>query len=275
VRAIYNTALKEYDLRANPTVAVHWNKEERRQEPIAWTDLPAWRTAIGELSAVRRDYQLVVLLTGLRQMDAATIRWKHVDFEARTLHRPNPRAGTLRDPKPIEALQVARDPFGREILRVHVRHHGSGDERRADGRCMCRRSAGLQRAHRDKYGRQRWSLCKTTFNIVVERTAKFARERGSPLRVYVEKSDRETDKRLRGYYDELRAAGHKTKDKTSPPMQVADLCLWPLCIGGYDAANKADAALKAAGTLIDCKIPLDEVAARGIKYSCWELQTPA
>ena len=31
VRAVYNTALKEHDLPVNPTVAVHWNKEERRQ----------------------------------------------------------------------------------------------------------------------------------------------------------------------------------------------------------------------------------------------------
>lgn len=72
---------------------MHWNKEERRQEAIPWADLPAWRTAIGKLSAVRRDYQLVVLLTGLRRMDAATIRWEHVDFAARTLHRPNPKGG--------------------------------------------------------------------------------------------------------------------------------------------------------------------------------------
>jgi integrase len=93
VRAVYNTALKEYDLPANPTVAVHWNKEERRQEPIAWADLPAWQAAIGKLSDVRRDYQLVVLLTGLRRMDAATIRWEHVDLAARTLQRPNPKGG--------------------------------------------------------------------------------------------------------------------------------------------------------------------------------------
>jgi integrase len=93
VRAVYNTALKEHDLPVNPTVAVHWNKEERRQEPIPWADLPAWRSAIDELSDVRRDYQLVVLLTGLRRMDAATIRWEHVDFKARTLHRPTPKGG--------------------------------------------------------------------------------------------------------------------------------------------------------------------------------------
>ena len=93
VRAVYNTALMEHDLPANPTIAVHWNKEERRQEPIAWANLPAWRAAIDKLSAVRRDYQLVVLLTGIRRNDAATIRWEHVDFEARTLHRPNPKGG--------------------------------------------------------------------------------------------------------------------------------------------------------------------------------------
>jgi hypothetical protein len=52
--------------------------------------------ASDELSPVRRDYQLVVLLTGLRRMDAATIRWEHVDFAARTLHRPSPKGGADR-----------------------------------------------------------------------------------------------------------------------------------------------------------------------------------
>jgi integrase len=55
--------------------------------------LPAWRAAIDELSAVRRDYQLLVLLTGLRRMDAATIRHEHVNVDARTLRRPNPKGG--------------------------------------------------------------------------------------------------------------------------------------------------------------------------------------
>ncbi|HWO18605.1 MAG TPA: site-specific integrase, partial [Kofleriaceae bacterium] len=45
---------------------------------------------------MRRDYQLVVLLSGLRRMDAATIRWEHVDFAARTLRRPNPKGGADR-----------------------------------------------------------------------------------------------------------------------------------------------------------------------------------
>ena len=84
VRAIYNTALKEHDLPVNPTVAVHWNKERRRQEPIPWAKLPDWHAAVLAIeSDVRRDYQLFTLLTGLRKMDAATVRWDHVGWHRR------------------------------------------------------------------------------------------------------------------------------------------------------------------------------------------------
>jgi integrase len=93
LRAIWNTALKESDLPANPTIAVHWNKEERRQEPIPWPKLPAWRAELDALTEIRRDYNLVVLLTGIRRVDAATIRREHVELKERTLHRPSPKGG--------------------------------------------------------------------------------------------------------------------------------------------------------------------------------------
>lgn len=110
VRALWNTALKEHDLPANPTIAVHWNKEERRQEPIAWAKLPAWKLAVDALeSGLRRDYHLLVLLTGLRRMDAATIRWEHVDWKARTLRRPNPKGGKDR------AFDI---PLSRECIKI-------------------------------------------------------------------------------------------------------------------------------------------------------------
>jgi hypothetical protein len=156
---------------------------------------------------------------------------------------------------------------------------------------------GYNHRYREKYGRARWLLCKTAFTVVVERSAKFARDSGCRLRVYVEKSDRRTDRTLRGYYDELRAVGHpfdatsaakyipltaaelretlyefKTKDKSSPLMQLADLLLWPMCIGGYDRDNRAYAALRTAGTLIDCKLAPQDLTRKGIKYSCWDLE---
>jgi integrase len=96
LRALWNTALKECDLPGEPDVAVHWNQEERRQEPIPWERLPAWRVELDKLGEVRRDYNLVVLFTGLRRMDAATIRREHVNLKERTLLRPNPKGGKKR-----------------------------------------------------------------------------------------------------------------------------------------------------------------------------------
>lgn len=96
-RAAYNTALKEHELPVCPTIGVHWNKEKRRQEPIPWEKLPGWLEAVNAIrSEVRRDYQLFTLLTGLRKMDAATVRWDHVNWKERTLHRPNPKGGEER-----------------------------------------------------------------------------------------------------------------------------------------------------------------------------------
>jgi site-specific recombinase XerD len=109
VRAVWNTALKEHDLPANPTIAVHWNKEQRRQEPIPWAKLPSWHATvmsleplivdgkrIGMRPGVRGDYQMFVLLTGLRRMDAATVRWEQLDLDRGLLHRPNPKGGKKR-----------------------------------------------------------------------------------------------------------------------------------------------------------------------------------
>lgn len=53
-------------------------------------------------------------------------------------------------------------------------------------------------------------------------------------------------------------------------MTIADLYLWPTCIGGYHPGNKSYAALKAAGKLMDCNVPKENVDALGIKYRCFE-----
>lgn len=109
IRAAWSTAEKEHELPRCPTIAVHWNKEQRRQAPVAWTKLPAWLETVTNLEpiivdgkrvgmrpGIRGDYQLFLLLTGLRKMDAATIRWDHVDLDAAALHRPNPKGGRQR-----------------------------------------------------------------------------------------------------------------------------------------------------------------------------------
>ena len=159
---------------------------------------------------------------------------------------------------------------------------------------------GYNERYREKYPEpQHWLLCKTAFNIVVERAVKWANVHGCKLRVYVEQADKVTDKIMRGYYDDLRTVGppfdpnnsqkydpaalevlrstlydFKQKNKSSQLMQIADLVLWPMCIGGYDGANHAYAALRNAGVLIDCKLDAVTVAMRGIKYSCFDKVAP-
>jgi len=155
---------------------------------------------------------------------------------------------------------------------------------------------GYNARYLPRYGRQRWLLCKTAFSVVVERAAKFALRHGCKLKVFVERSDRKTDRRVAQYYEDLRASGmpfdtrtsdryapldaatlagtlyeFRTKKKTSPIMQLADLYLWPICMGGYDAANRTFVRLRQDRRLIDNVLDPGDLTALGIKYSCWEL----
>jgi hypothetical protein len=153
---------------------------------------------------------------------------------------------------------------------------------------------GYNKRYLDQYGPRRWSLCRTAFKIAVERGAKFALSEGARLRVYVERSDKQTEKRLRDYYDSLRqdgtpfnpdnAAKYKplsaddlkhtlmefaVKTKKSTVMQLADLALWPVCDGKYHPDNLAFAALSKSGQLLDARCT-EENGVLGIKYSCFD-----
>jgi hypothetical protein len=113
--------------------------------------------------------------------------------------------------------------------------------------------------------------------------------------VFVEKSDKIVDGWTRGYYEHMRESGmpfdaanmgkyapltraelketlyeFRIKRKSSPVMQLADLYLWPMSIGGYDKSSRTYARLFADKKLIDCLMAPDVIPRLGIKYSCWE-----
>jgi Protein of unknown function (DUF3800) len=158
---------------------------------------------------------------------------------------------------------------------------------------------GYNQRYREIYGRQRWLLCKTAFSVTVERSAKYARGIGYRLKVFVERGDKDTDRQIEGYYDELRARGmpfshdtsgkyaplsaaqlsetlyeFRTKQKTSPLVQLSDLYLWPMCMGGYDKGNRPYARLMNDRKLIDSILDDADVPHLGFKYSCFDLVTP-
>jgi integrase len=110
-RAVWNSATRRYEgLPTCPTASVEWNPEERKRSPIAWAVMPDFWRAIGELkNPVRADLVRVLALTGLRSQDCRSIRWSEVNFDDRTLFRPNPKGG------PTRAFRV---PICAEVVRI-------------------------------------------------------------------------------------------------------------------------------------------------------------
>lgn len=154
---------------------------------------------------------------------------------------------------------------------------------------------GYNARYAEKYTENRWMLCKTAFSVVVERAAKFAISKDHRLRVLPERCNKQEDTALSAYYTELRTDGLPfdpknsgkyaplTKDqfaatlydlrfkaKSSPMAQLADLYLWPVCIGGYHRGNRPYRRLLDDGKLIECLLDPADHPNLGSKYSCFE-----
>ena len=154
---------------------------------------------------------------------------------------------------------------------------------------------GYNDKYHKKYGRDTWSLCRTAFGIVVERACKYVLTKNSKLRVLPERATPTDDIFLEDYYNGLKNDGHpfdssnslkyeplsagqfhktlyefKLKFKSSPMAQLADLYLWPMCMGGYHKSNRPYSRLMKDGKLIDCYLSEEQLAINGIKYSCFE-----
>jgi hypothetical protein len=155
---------------------------------------------------------------------------------------------------------------------------------------------GYSARYRAKHGRQTWMLCKTAFSVVCERAAKYARDNGRKLRVYVEEGDKSADDKIREYYAALRTTGmpfatdtsakyaplnadllRETiydldfKSKSSPMVQLADLYAYPIARGGYEPEYFPYAQLRTRKKLLDDIVDSKAVDHLGIKYSCFEL----
>lgn len=99
LRAVYNHAQKSNrDLpAANPTLAVDWNPEKRRNTGMGASDLPGWLEELWSLpNLLRREFHILTLLSGSRPTALKSIRIEHIDFKARLLHIPKPKGGEER-----------------------------------------------------------------------------------------------------------------------------------------------------------------------------------
>lgn len=100
LRALFNFAEGEYETKEGESLfpdnpvrrlsnARSWYKVPRRTSVIKSYDLKAWYEAVLGLSdeglELVRDYLLLILFTGLRRTEAASLPWSQVDFDERSL----------------------------------------------------------------------------------------------------------------------------------------------------------------------------------------------
>jgi integrase len=115
LRAVYNHARRSARMLPadNPTMAVDWNEEKRRDTAMGSFDLPAWMDEAGRLRhLIRREFHLFTLLSGSRPGALKRAELKHFDFARRVLHLPRPKGGAKR------AFDI---PLSREMIRCLVR----------------------------------------------------------------------------------------------------------------------------------------------------------
>jgi integrase len=93
---LINFAAANYEIDGQPIILMNpikrlshnrrWYQERRRQTVVPDHKLPAWYDAVMSLRhPTVRDYLLLLLFTGLRRNEAATLRWEEIDFESRVL----------------------------------------------------------------------------------------------------------------------------------------------------------------------------------------------
>lgn len=93
---LLNFAAANYEIDGKPIILANpvtklsqnrqWYKDRRRQTIIPDHKLPAWYRTVNALRhQTVRDYLLLLLFTGLRRNEGATLRWDDIDFASRVL----------------------------------------------------------------------------------------------------------------------------------------------------------------------------------------------
>lgn len=97
LRALFNFAAGQYEdaegkslVPENPVRRLSqtraWYRVERRQTLIKSHELEPWYQALeGIQNKTLRDYLILILFTGLRRQEAATLKWEQLDLNAKTL----------------------------------------------------------------------------------------------------------------------------------------------------------------------------------------------
>ena len=161
--------------------------------------------------------------------------------------------------------------------------------------CVIDRPGYVARGYLQQHGANRWLLCRTAFDIAIERAAKYARSRDRKLSVVFE-SDPAYNPVVEGYFQDLKAKGLgfapatsgkynpltqqefaetlstiEYKDKSSRLLQIADSYVYSIARGKYDRFFHLWRDLRDNHRIINFALgDNDAIKAMGIKYSCFD-----
>ncbi len=123
LRVLWNYAADDRiaDLPKNPVrLKKQWFNLQPKDRRVKSEDLPKFYAAVMDLpSAIARDYLLLLLFTGFRRTEAASLRWDDLDFTDRTIRVPGKRTKSgqkldLPMTDLVHDLLVRRGAVGRE-----------------------------------------------------------------------------------------------------------------------------------------------------------------
>lgn len=160
--------------------------------------------------------------------------------------------------------------------------------------CIIDRPGYVARGYIEKHPGTKWLLCRSAFDITIERAVKFAQMRGMKLNVVFE-SDIAINDTVKGYFTNLKANGlefdgersakyaplpvqafadtlleAKWKTKTSRMLQIADSYIYAIARGRYDKRFDLYRQLRDSRKIINFALEdADQIKAMGIKYYCF------
>jgi Protein of unknown function (DUF3800) len=162
--------------------------------------------------------------------------------------------------------------------------------------CVIDRPGYAARGYVERYGSNKWLLCRSAFDILVERSAKVAKREGRRLKVIFE-GDRAINDTIKEYFKNLKANGlafdegtsgrynplpkdefQKTlttieyKDKQSILLQIADSYVYAMARNGYDKKFDIYRRLRDSRRIANFALPQDAVYEMGVKYYCFDRQ---
>jgi hypothetical protein len=160
----------------------------------------------------------------------------------------------------------------------------------------CVHRPGYNKRFAERYGADRWLLCRSAYAIVIERCAKIAARHGRRLKVYIEETGKREDQAIRRYHSDLRSRGTYFDPATSaryapleadalqetlfseptfvsknaPGAQVADLLVYALAKGRYAPDYTPFRLLRTSGRIIDAVLSGEDARLLGVKYYCFD-----